>query len=457
MRRVWERHLILWGIVAVGLLTAVTVTAALSQRQSRPPAPAPADSAALARPAAPVVVRGDAFPAFAGAPLAELALYGFVDGVWTPLPFQVDEVDASGAYTTEEDARLDANDELVFMGGDAGARVSETVWISDTAAMQHGRYQIAVSDPLATDAVAWAYLYRSPTLTRTAARYTSWDHAAQTVTAVSYTLRFAPQEFLGVSDLTLNQNPLDVLDRQKLRGEGTIFLGPVELDTLFLTEASITQVVTTPFTVTLPISGPVRAIGGNETQRYAFYGQRIDAAASLDLSDQEIPQFPGATIHVEWVRFSLDWLNPISSGLAPATYFDSNLGTGTAVDGNPDAVADAPPVAWRQLSGDSGGVAAITAVDPAAGTLTNFYEDDDRVTTEDTGDGRSYGDFGFRIEEPNGMITVSQQLYILPGGTGNVGATYQAYAETPLTAVVSYHPAPGAARLSLYLPLVARP
>ena len=73
-----------------------------------------------AAPSIPAIVSGSQLPAFAGVVLDELFVYAYDGTTWSEVPFQIDEVDASGEFTTTEDALLDGNDELVFMVADAG-------------------------------------------------------------------------------------------------------------------------------------------------------------------------------------------------------------------------------------------------------------------------------------------------------------------------------------------------
>ena len=113
-----------------------------------------------------MVITGTRFPAFSGAPLNELVVYAYRSGAWAPVPFQIDEVNISGTFVTNDDGLLGSRDELVFMAGDAGDSVSAAEWPVDTQARLNSRYAITVTDPLSASQQAWVYLYRSTTLTR---------------------------------------------------------------------------------------------------------------------------------------------------------------------------------------------------------------------------------------------------------------------------------------------------
>lgn len=409
-----------------------------------------ATAVSLPRAYDPVLLTGADFPAFANVPLTELSLYVYQNQTWQPAPFQVDEVTITGTFVTSEDGVLDHNDQLVFMGEAVGEKVIESNWPMDDQARLNLRYLITVTDPLSQTTMGWVYLYRSATLADSQTVYVGWDEPAQTLTAVSYTLSFAPDQFAGLAALTLSGQPNDVLDRQKIRVAGVLgtppFIFPFDL-----TEEDIAQQLGIPVTVTLPITGPVRAIGGAETQAVAFYGARADFIVSLPLTDTVISGLPA---HFDEVRVSLDLNEPGSSGLAPVTYVNSN-GETAVIDGTPDTVATTPVLTWQQVSGATGGWVAVQQIDPANGSMSNYYLDDGMIDPDDTGDGRSFGDAGFTITDPNGLVLLTQTLYLLPGGTGPVGSIYQARTDNPLTAETAEEQfTPIKINFWLYLPVI---
>ena len=410
------------------------------------------------RPHEAVVIPGSTFAAWLGAPLEELALYRYGADGWQPVLFQVDEVDDFGVYVSAGDGLLGAGDELVFMGIDSGDWVSPTFWISDSVAWQHARHVITVTDPLDPEAIGWVYLYRSAELPRAAGNYVAWDNEAQMATAVSYTLAFTPDQFLGLSSLTLNNQPQDVLDRQKLRVvAGVYFLG-FPVDTITLNEEEILDLLEEPITLTLPITGPGRAIGGAGIQQAAFYGRQAQIQTAIPVSEQPAPGLPGGTIRIQSARLSLDMADPTVSGLAPAVYYDSNLANGIPVDGVPDSLPTQPLAAWQQIDGDYGGFVSLLNVSVASGQTATFYRDNAQFDPNDTGDGRAYGDHGFTVTNPDGLLEVDVQLYFLGGQQGRQGEQIAAQAANPLQISVSLQPAPTppppVTTHWLYLPLI---
>ena len=141
------------AVVLTGLVIASFGTVR-AQEQSLLAAPA------FDRSEDPVVITGTRFPAFSGAPLNELVVYAYRSGAWAPVPFQIDEVNISGTFVTNDDGLLGSRDELVFMAGDAADSVSAAEWPVDTQARLNSRYAITVTDPLSASQEAWVYLYR---------------------------------------------------------------------------------------------------------------------------------------------------------------------------------------------------------------------------------------------------------------------------------------------------------
>jgi hypothetical protein len=349
-------------------------------------------------------------------------LYAYRGGDWQAVPFQIDEVSLTGTFVISDNGLLDANDELVFMAGDAGDQVSAAIWPADSQARLNSRYAITVSDPLSASQQAWVYLYRSTTLTRSNTVYVNWTQGLQTAAAVSYTAAFSPTRFLGLADLHINGNSADILDRQKVRTE--LLGGLVKINEEGLAALN-------PATLTLPITGPIRAATGEGALRAAFYRSRIDFDVQFDLT------VLGA-IQPNFIRTSFDWISPTLSGVD--TYYDSNIPAGTAIDGAPDTISTTPPLDWFQVNGEAAGpgglVMTFPRLDARGGAVLNYYKDNGTLDTDDTGDQRSYGDSGLRINGPYAtpaIISFTLMTYILPSGSStNVGEGYFARATHPL-------------------------
>ncbi len=373
----------------------------------------------------PVIVSGDQFPQFAGAALDDLFVYAYTGGSWTLVPFQFDEVDASGAYTVENEL-LDANDELVLMAMDLGDQADLGEWIPDVDSQTHPRYQLQVTNPLDPSEQGWIYVYRSATLAPTPpAGYVEWDAGNNQIVAGTYIMGFAPQDHVGPTSLELNGSGVDALDRNKIRLTVTCWVGPIPVE-MTLTEEDLPLSDPTP-----DIDGPVRLGGGNTDSSTWAYHSLYHLRAAVDLANLEPPDIC-TSIEINRVRVSSDWLDPTATGMAPATYYDSNTPGGVPIDGIPDAVPETPPTGWNQTSGALGSTVQVMDVLPGGGSVWNFYRDDQTLNPNDTGDQQSFGDTGFGVDAPSDQLAFEILTFVLDPVQPNIGATYQSYHTHPL-------------------------
>ena len=181
------------------LALLLTIFAALAIALNSATAQAPTGGTEIERPHDPAVINGADLPAFLNQPISTLSLYAYDGVTWRAIPFQVDEVDSLGNFVlpgTDDDdagaALLDANDQLVFMGFDAGSATSCTESLN-LVPSAHQRQAISVIDSLTDERNAapaltanalrattgTVYLYQNLPLTPT--QYVQWDEATQTI------------------------------------------------------------------------------------------------------------------------------------------------------------------------------------------------------------------------------------------------------------------------------------
>ena len=387
-------------------------------------------SEGLARTQEPVIVAGDQLPLFDGAALADLFVYAYAGAAWRQIPFQLDEVDASGAYTVEN-GLLDADDELVLMAMDLGDQVTAANWITDTSSQSYLRYEIQVSDPLSPGQQGWAYVYRSATLSPALpADYVSWDAANQRLIGGTYSVGFDPAVHAAMDSMELNGSGVDALDRGKIRIEATcMVIIPIPLS---LTEEDLAEYAD----YTPDIDGPVRAGGGSTDGSSWAYHSLYQSRFAINLADLTPPP-PCTALTINQVRLSSDWLDPTITGMAPATYYDNNDEAGVAIDGVPDSVPSSPVTTWKQVSGGQGSIVQIVDVTMGAGQLSNYYRDDQTVDPDDTGDGQSFGDAGLVVDDPAGEVNAETLTFFLDPNQPNLGLTYQSYYANPLEIVAT--------------------
>ena len=379
----------------------------------------------------PVVVTGDQLPLFDGAALDDLFVYAYAGAAWQQIPFQLDEVDASGTYTVEN-SLLDANDELVFMAMDLDDQATASDWITDTDSQSYTRYEIRVGDPLNPGRQGWAYVYRSTTLSVTLPTdYVSWDAANQRLVGTTYVVGFSPAVHAAMDSMELNGSGMDALDRGKIRIDATCYVYGFPVP-LLLTEEDLAGYAD----YTPGIDGPVRAGGGSTDGSSWAYHSLYRSNFTVDIGDLTPPPLC-TTLTINHVRLSSDWLDPATTGMAPTTYYDNNTGAGVAIDGSPDSVPSTPVATWKQVSGGQGSIVQVVDVTVGAGQLSNYYKDDQTVDPDDTGDGRSFGDAGFVVDDPAGQVRAETLTFFLDPEQPNLGLTYQGYYVNPLEIVVT--------------------
>jgi len=395
------------------------------------PAIPPRSALSLARTQEPVVVTGDQLPLFGGAALDDLFVYAYAGAAWQQIPFQLDEVDPSGTYTVET-GLLDANDEIVFMAMDLDEQAAASDWITDTSSQSYERYEIQVSDPLNPGQQGWAYVYRSATLSPALpADYVSWDGAKQQLAGGTYTIGFSPTVHAAMDSIELSDSGMDALDRGKIRIAATCWIGPIPISQNLDEEDLVGSTDYTP-----DMDGPVRAGGGSTDASSWAYHSLYRSDFTMNINDLTPPP-PCTAITINQVRLSSDWLDPTATGMAPATYYDNNTGAGVAIDGVPDSVPLIPVTTWKQVSGGQGSIVQVVDVTIGAGQLSNYYRDNQAVDPNDTGDGRSFGDAGFVVDDPAGQVSAETLTFFLDPDQPNLGSTYRSYYENPLEVVAS--------------------
>ncbi len=393
----------------------------------------------------PVEVRGATLGTLVGVPITEIVVYAYDGSTWAPIPFQIDEVDASGAYTSTEDGLLDDNDVLVFMARDLGVGAPVAQWPADDQARSHSREILRAVDPI-SGASGVVYVYRSTTLARNATSYVTWDQATQSLTTPAYSAGFDPANFIGLANLSLHGGP-DVLDRQKIRVDGR-FGGFIPFS---VNEETIAGTLGIPAIIDLTVQGPIRAMRSGGSLNVAFYREQFAFQTTLDTSGFD-------NISVDELRTSFDLNDPATTGLTQ--FFDSN-GTTATIDGNPDVVGTSPIFSWYQVSGDASGPGGMVVSFPnlaAPGTVGNYYLDNGAVDAQDTGDQKSFADTGLRIVGPEGRASITLAGMILPQGTSaNVGEAIANRTHTPIvvqaTPVRYFDPA---TLQEIYLPYLQR-
>ncbi|HSN75539.1 MAG TPA: hypothetical protein VL334_10725 [Anaerolineae bacterium] len=384
-----------------------------------------------------VVINGAALPALAGAPLDEIFVYRFDGAAWQQIPFQFDEVDpVSSSYVLTGDGALDPADELAFVAQDAGQQAPAGQWITDPLSTAYPRYELLVSDPVHPGETAWAYVYRSPTLSPAfGPPYIGVTTDTITTPFFAATVNFS--ETLGLTGLELNGSGQDIVDQSHLSIKGRIVFLPVQL-----CEADILSQISDPSLLPSglpPGDRPVRYVSGPADGS----GSAVTPASlrtvvgPVDLSAiAGSIGIPGLTL--DEFRISLDLLNPAVSGFAPARFHANTIAAaGVPIDGVPDSVPTTLS-AWTQLNGSHGSIVQLNSVQTTGTSAFTYYLDNANATAADChGTDGAYGESGIRVAPFAGQVTISQHLYFAEPLSQAAGALYQSYAANPLQAAAA--------------------
>jgi len=193
----------------------------------------------LKRTADVVIKSAEGFGPLLGRSISSLRAYAMTAKGFAPIPFQIDERNAKGklvfplgpkANRDEDNGRLDANDELVFMVRDAGDQ-------ADAAAFPAGwntAVPLEIIDPL-DGGKAWVYLldFDAPPAP-SPVDYVRYDSAANMIYATNYTMGFDKKSPIGIGYLASTaqggSDGKNYVDRLKIRFTATTLAGLIKIE-----------------------------------------------------------------------------------------------------------------------------------------------------------------------------------------------------------------------------------
>ncbi len=375
------------------------------------------------RPADPVVITGADVPRLQGAAPGKVLAFHYLNGVWTQVPVQVDEravldlakpknatpvghtfltyTDPNTFTGPDPNASVDANDEIAFMGIDAG--IKAPAGSSPPGTVAGSGVEVRVVDSIGEPSPAYMYLFRQtgsldPSAGRRYVDYRfnllSGDYRStynlgagpnpedSTVTTAFYRHHFSDRWIDDALAITAPQaGGADILDRHKNlfapgncgRSENTFSSGA---------GAMIANK-----------NGPVRAIrsyiGANSgvyTHReHLFYERRHDVTTYL-----RVHAIPGVMDFFDYA--------PAAAGM---TYRNEFAPGGVTIDGVPDSPTPGP-ITWESVDGPQGSLGIVhTFSTDIALNWTSYYFDKQSpaggAETQCTGDASSYGSSGTRV------------------------------------------------------------
>ena len=224
----------------------------------------------LARTEDPVIVKGESLPGMIGRPVSGLRAFAMRGERLEAIPFQADEFDKKGRIILpqgrkpnrdEDKGMLDANDELVVMAMDLGARASHRIFPRGARAAS----EVEVSDPGGAGR-GWFYVldFDAPPL-ESPIRYVRYDPVKDAAETPIFLVDFNERRSILLDDLRIKSPSGDpgpnLIDRIKVR---MTFRTRTFL-TFHFDEEDIHS------KVTAYKDGPVRAIRGTEYDLRLFF------------------------------------------------------------------------------------------------------------------------------------------------------------------------------------------
>lgn len=494
------------------LLAVLGLTAAITAGSAGMVSAAPAD-----RGGDEVVLKGSALSGLQGTDPDRVVAFRW-SGKWTQIPVQVDErhvvdvrklyppgnhppyvgnddpdfdlevyADAKTRSGSDLDASFDADDELVFMGGDAGTVAPAKVGPPPGVYGKSG-VKVKVDDPVG-GGNAVAYLFKATmnlepgagldyvdynfqlpgltggkTLLNDYGYFSSFNTEDSTVTTDNYRLhsfdRWMEDEMVVRAG---GASQVDILDREVAqatkfvcaRSEYT-FSGRWQQDTAPGNDTADDD----EGTYIAVIDGPVRAMRSYMGANSGPYTQREHIYYADHEKNTIFLRVHPMTDLYSWTDYA-----PSAIGM---TYRDANNPAGVPVDGNPDTLVPTTTeevsggaYTWQQLAGPQGTVSTVVGArtnipEPNFG---NYYLDDSTPTAADQiqcgGDLQSIGASGFGILGPSipntdprqtvfNDLTVDRVRYFSPPGGGSEEASaYRSRVEKPLLAAATANPVSG--------------
>ena len=200
----------------------------------------------LSRVPDPVIMHGTLARAMINRPIANLRLYAFLDGVFEPIRYQIDEVTERGDMVFTEgphpnkelgNGTFDAQDLLIFMAKDTGDKVTKDAWRlieGHTAGLE-----IEITDPI-TSEKGWCYLmyFDSKTPARSSLpAYVSFDYTNNTIESKYYAVKFiiSPkgERSLVYENVRMKKeagaNEKNFIDRFKIRPKVKLLFGSMTI------------------------------------------------------------------------------------------------------------------------------------------------------------------------------------------------------------------------------------
>ncbi len=392
----------------------------------------------------PIVLKGNALPELNGISVDSLHAYAYRadSSKWVPIAFQIDET-VDGDYFKADDGLLDSNDEVVLYSADFGDRVPDGIWLDNPVARRNFRVEIEARDPLSPDssAAGWVYIFVCPpdSANQNVRPYFTVDKTNDRVISRYFGVGHNGNGLLVNGWITREGggNNMDIVDRQKQRVKGNYKYGFITYN-YKVTENNVQKEgidwIVGPVRVIRHVRAKiVYSVLEEDMNLTEYYYPRAIYVGGEDTIDPDLG--------VYHLRQSLD-LNANATGMRFYNpYNPKDEESPIIIDTKRDEVDPTivvPGKNWTMVTGNPGTILTLMDI-PDVGTRRKlYYRDYPSGTsdgTDDTGDGKSYGDIGIYITGDNivGPASFHSWTYFLPANRErSLGDTLLSYWENPL-------------------------
>lgn len=426
--------------------------------------PLAAQQKSLTRQFDPIVFDAVNTPLLLGLQIDSLTAYRYnaASDQWIAIPFQIDKVDPNGSFFGNETGPIDANDEVVFLPIDAGDRAPADKWLNDAGARQASRLELEIEDPLAPGQKAWVYLYRNVTNAPAVPGYMSYDRGVSqnagtdTVFGASYKVSHASNGLPNFTAIKQGNGAFspNLIDRLKVRVNGVAAgLIPYNVNEQANLKFESLRFATGPVRGYRLLTDTLSVLFLNQT--FSFEMQYFPYSSSIIFKNAKIDSADAALYGINFIRQSLD-LNQNAAGMT-RKFFNAQNAAGVPVDGVADnsvvtSVVD-NSVNWflasQQAAGSNPMALLVLVTVPQIGTSRSlYYKDDSAVDANDTGDQKSFGDFGLQVtgQRIQGQFSFDFTTFHLSDITNEAatGEQFKSWQETPVTVTALEQSVPSA-------------
>lgn len=384
----------------------------------------------LKRKTDPIVIKGAQLEKLLGTPIEKIRVFAAgADGKPVAIPFQIDERDSGGDLVfpfgpkknADPEPDFDANDELVFMAKDAGAKAPRAAWPKNADAA----LEIEITDPLnGTKGWAYAMSFAAPP-PKSNVDYVNISKDGSKISTARYSTSFCREAPIAFGSIALTKegggDGMNYIDRLKIRA--TVVPHMVNLR-LNKSENDFTS------ELIAFIDGPVRVIRRTNNKMMLFWkipspGSIVDNVYYYDQfifpTEVNVPFDIGAMLKEMSFRVTTDH-NKRAKGMR---FVNSNNPKGTSIDGRmtPDEKnLNLDPYSWMVIHGTKPGrrggwLNRIEFDKEIKAQPYLFYMDDEKALDPPESDPGQIGNIGYDIRY---METLKKGIWRLTSYMYNV-------------------------------------